>query len=348
MELFREPEDWQPAGIRTGWVACSDDVPVAVSLACRESGELLALAVDPEFRGQRLGRELLRQAEAWLFSHGWETISLAVDSGVPADFLLRQGWSAEGPAHEGRLIKKSDKPKLLLEEHWLEDPATGYGRLIRLSRGPADRTHPLCLILDGETYWRDMATGPVFRSIADSMPTGMTLAYIGHVSAADRHRDFTANVEYARFLGERVIPWLQQEVAGLADGGHLVVGLSLSGLMAVHLALRYPQLFGACISQSGSHWWDAEDFESVVERLEPVRGRFWLSVGTKETATDLRHPPTGLHQKISQIDGVKNAVRVLGEAGGVVNFHEFEGGHTGECWRDELKEAVRWCLMPEA
>ena len=36
----------------------------------------------------------------------------------------------------------------------------------------------------------------------------------------------------ARFIGEAVIPWLQREVAGLSDGGHIAVGLSLSGLMA--------------------------------------------------------------------------------------------------------------------
>ena len=73
-EWFRDPGLWEPAGIRTGWVACVDDVPVAVSLACVVMGEVLALAVQPEFRGRRIGRELLRQAEAWLFSYGWETI----------------------------------------------------------------------------------------------------------------------------------------------------------------------------------------------------------------------------------------------------------------------------------
>src|SRR5690606_20082832 len=103
-----------------------------------------------------------------------------------------------------------------------------------------------------------------------------------------------------------------------------------------------------CVSQSGSHWWDAGDFEETVKRHAPVRGRFWLSVGTKETATDLHHAPSGLHQTISQIEGVRHAVRILGEAGAVVNFHEFEGGHSGECWRGELEEAVRWSLQPDS
>jgi enterochelin esterase-like enzyme/GNAT superfamily N-acetyltransferase len=339
MEQFPEPEDWKPAGIRTGWVACSDDVPVAASLACRRSGELLELVVQPEFRGNRIGGELLRQAEAWLFSHGWKTISSA-----GSEFLLLNGWHAGEPESERLCIKTNDKPAFSLEEHWIEDPATGYARLVRLSRGPADRTHPLCLILDGEIYWRDLEAVPIFQSIADSMPSGMTFAYVGHVSAMDRHLDFTANEDYARFIGEKVVPWLQQEVAGLSGGGHAVVGLSLSGLMAFHLALRYPPLFNACVSQSGSHWWDYENFEETVKSHAPVGSRFWLSVGSQETQTDLHHPPTGLHQQISQVDGVKRAVQVLNQAGGVTHYNEFEGGHSRECWRNELEEAVRWSL----
>ena len=335
-EWFRDPEQWKPAGNRTGWVACSGEVPVAVSLACRLTGEVLALAVQPEFRGHRIGRELLRQAEAWLFSHGWETITWVGGS----EFLLEHGWQGEG----GRWIKANDKTAFSLEEHWIEDPATGYARLVRLSRGPTDRMHPLCLVLDGEIYWRDIEAVPIFEGIADSLSSGMTVAYVGHVSAAARHEDFTVNEDYARFIGERVVPWLRKEVAGLSEGGHAVVGLSLSGLMAVHLALRYPGLFGACVSQSGSHWWDYESFGETVSRHAPVPGRFWLSVGSQETQTDVRHPPTGLHQMISQVEGVKHAVEILRQAGGVVHYHEYEGGHARECWRDELDDAVRWSL----
>jgi len=292
VEWFRDPGEWKPAGNRTGWVACSDGIPVAVSLACRLTGEVLALAVQPEFRGRRIGRELLRQAEAWLFSHGWETITRVGGSG----FLLQHGWRGEGD----RWLKTNDKPAFSLEEHWIEDPAAGYARLVRLSRG--------------------------------------------HVSALARHEDFTANENYARFIGERVMPWLHEEVAGMGGGRHAVVGLSLSGLMAVHLALRYPQFFGACVSQSGSHWWDHGSFAETVRRHAPVRGRFWLSVGSQETQTDVRHPPTGLHQIVSQVEGVGNAVRLLRKAGAVVHYHEHEGGHARECWRDELEEAVRWAL----
>ena len=339
-------EEWKPAGTRTAWVACSDSVPIAVASACRRSGELLGLSVQPEFRSKRIGRELLRQTEAWLFSHGWGTISAACDpaSGMPVDFLIGRGWRMDEANGGSRLFKDNPGPRFALEEHWIEDAATGYGRLVRLSRGHATRAHPLCLVLDGESYWRDMAAVPVFEDITASLPSGMTVAYVGHVSALDRHQDFTANDAYARFIGEAVIPWLRREVAGLSQGGHMTVGLSLSGLMAVHLTLRYPEHFRSCISQSGSHWWDPEGFEEAVKRHSPLPARFWLSVGSKETATDLHHAPTGLHQKISQIEGVQHAAKVLDEHGAKVRYQEFDGGHSMEFWREELGDALRWAL----
>lgn len=341
----RPSADWKPAGACTGWVACSDDdIPMAAAFADRRDGKLLALFVHPDFRNKGIGNELLHQAEAWLFSHGWSSVSTS-SSNIPADFLLSRGWS-EDARTPGQLVKIHDGPTFSLEEHWIEDPETGYGRLVRLSRGPKDRIHPLCLVLDGETYWRDMAAVPVFEDLASSLPGGMTFAFVGHVSALARHQDFTGNLQYARFIGESVVPWLEREVSGLAHGGHLVLGLSLSGLMAVHLALRYPGCFRTCISQSGSHWWDHAEFGKTVEQHSPVTGRFWLSVGKSETATNRSHPPTGLFQEIPQVDGVKHAVDVLRRAGGETRYHEFDGGHSGECWRQELAEAIGWCVEP--
>lgn len=343
---LRATEDWKPAGICTGWVACAnDDRRIGAVLACRATGELLALIVHPEFQNKRVGGELLRQAEAWLFSHGWLVIT-ATSKHISENALLNHGWSHNSETPD-TFSKTNPAPTLLLEEHWIEDSATGYGRLVRLKRGPQDKAHPLCLVLDGETYWRDMEALPIFQEFAASLATGMTLAFVGHVSAVARHHDFIANEQYAHFIGEKVVPWLQQEVTGLKPQGHVVVGLSLSGLMAVHLALRYPQAFSACISQSGSHWWHHDEFQATVEQHAPVNGRFWLSVGNQEIATNLHHPPTGLHQKISQIEGVRSAVNILRQFGGIVYHHEFDGSHSTQCWKQQLPEALRWCMNAE-
>ena len=137
------------------------------------------------------------------------------------------------------------------------------------------------------------------------------------------------------------MPWLADEVSGLQEGGHLICGLSLSGLMAAYQALRYPQYFSTCLSQSGSHWWEYERFAEITRKQSPINARFWLSVGDQETETDVKHSPT-LIQECSQIEGVRKTANLLTEANGDVHFNQYRGGHTLQCWRDELGDAMVW------
>lgn len=335
-----------------GWVACIDAKPIAFALADREDGRLLIIAVVQEASGKGLARELMRQAEAWLFSHGWNEIKLTLpDEGHEhaLEFFLHLGWAHSQADGEGLRLKKSNpRTSIKLEEHFLDDPDTGYSRLVRLQRGPADEPHRLCLFLDGESYWRDMDAIPLLNDLLEggTLPP-MTIALVGHVSGAARHEDYTCNESYAHFIGDTVMPWLNKEVSGLDDCGHTICGLSLSGLMSVYLTLQYPQHFTGCISQSGSHWWKHEWFVEMARSKSPIDARFWLSVGDKETNVRVKHLPTGLLQEISQIEGVETAIRILEEIGGKVHYHKFHGGHSNECWRNELGHALHWIASNE-
>ena len=334
-----------------GWIVLLDGKPVGFAMANRSNGELWVVAVRPECEGRGLGRELMRQAEAWLFSHGWEEIWLtthADEQSRAAGFYRQLGWvdwKMEGDRH---LKKTNPRSTLKLEEHTVTGPATGYTRLVRLQRGPADQPHRLCLLLDGEHYWRDMDAVPVLNALSDraGMPR-MTFAFVGHVSGAARHEDYTCNDRYRHFIGEEVMAWLKEEVPMLQDHGHIIAGLSLSGLMAAYLTLKYPQHFDYCLSQSGSHWWNHEWFATMARQLAPIRARFWFSVGDRETEVNVKHPPTGLLQEISQIAGVEKAALVLQEIGGTVHYHVYHGGHSLQCWREELNEALPWLLRNE-
>jgi len=170
----------------------------------------------------------------------------------------------------------------------------------------------------------------------------MTIALVGHVSSAARHEDYTYNESYARFIGDTVVPWLNKEVPGLNDSGHVICGMSLSGLMSVYLTLQYPQHFSGCISQSGSHWWKHEWFAEIAKSKSPIDARFWLSVGNQETEVNIKHPPTDILQEISQIQGVEEASLVLKENSGEVHYHQYHGGHSYQPWLDELGPALQW------
>jgi len=334
-----------------GWIVLVDGKPVGFAMANHRNAELWVIAVLPGFEGQGFGRELMRQAEAWLFSHGWQEIWLTThieEDHRAVGFYRHLGWVDWKMEGDRYLKKVNSRPSFKLEEHRVTDPATGFTRLVRLQRGPLDQSHRLCLFLDGEHYWRDMDVVPDLNDLMDEgqLPR-MTLAFVGHVSGAARHEDYTCNEPYGQFIGGKVMTWLKKEVPTLKDHGHAIVGLSLSGLMATYLTLHYPQHFDGCLSQSGSHWWKHEWFAEMARLHAPTRARFWLSVGNQESQVNVTHPPTGLLQEISQISGVKKAAAVLQEIGGAVHYHEYHGKHSLQPWREELPDALLWLLTNE-
>jgi enterochelin esterase-like enzyme len=236
------------------------------------------------------------------------------------------------------------KPKqpIKLEDYTISDPAMGYSRPVHLLRGPANQPHRLCLFLDGELYLQKMNVLPVLDALLDrhALPP-VTFAFLDHLNLEARQQDYTCNDQFGRFIVEKVLPWLQQEIPGLQPGRHLIGGLSLSGLASAWLALQYPGHFRYCLSQSGSFWWNDERFAKMASQHKSLINRFnrfWLSVGDQETEVD--QPP-----EVSQIEGVKNAHRVLKTLGATVHYHEYHGGHDLKYWREELDEALPWLLV---
>lgn len=242
------------------------------------------------------------------------------------------------PGKLPRMAKPKAKRPIKLETHTVTDPAMGYSRPVHLLRGPANQPQRLCFFLDGELYLEKMEVFPVLEALLDrhALPP-ITFAFVDHLNMEVRQRDYTCNDQFGRFIVEKVVPWLQQEIPGLEPGHHLVGGLSLSGLASAWLTLQYPGLFLYCLSQSGSFWWNDERFTRIASQHEPITNRFWLSVGDQETEVD--EPP-----EVSQIVGVKNAHRVLKALGATVHYHEYHGGHDLKYWRNELGEALSWLL----
>ncbi|HET9944159.1 MAG TPA: alpha/beta hydrolase-fold protein [Actinomycetes bacterium] len=234
-----------------------------------------------------------------------------------------------------------------LEQHVVSSGE--YSRSIWYHAGPQDTPHALCIFLDGEHYTRDLDALPVLEALLGErgMPP-LSLVFVSHVSSdpgqadyAGRQTDFACNERYARYIATEVAQWAQARNKGIRATGHLICGLSLSGLQAAYVTCRHPGTFTRCLSQSGSFWW----LDGKEDRLSPTAAKFWLSVGDQETAEDVSHSPE-LFQKISQVAGVERAAASIEELGGTVRLHKFSGGHGPAPWREELAPALRWLLTP--
>lgn len=227
-----------------------------------------------------------------------------------------------------------------LEKHIISDSV--YSRRIRLLRGPAGQPQRLCLFLDGELYLVKMKVVPVLEALLHrgAIPP-VTFAFLDHLNMKARAQDYTCNDQFGRFVCEKVIPWLEVQIPELRPGGHLIGGLSLSGLASAWLARQYPGHFGGCLSQSGSFWWNDQYFAKMSAKSAPasasIKTRFWLSVGDQETDTD---DPL----EVSQVVGVKNVCKILKSLGATIHYHEYHGGHDLKYWRAELGRALGWLL----
>lgn len=158
--------------------------------------------------------------------------------------------------------------------------------------------------------------------------------------SASRHEDYLCNADYARFIAEDVVAWAKQRDPRIAGTDPMLCGVSLSGLAAAYTVAQHPGSFSAALCQSGSFWWLADHAMS----FPATRARYWLSVGTEEIETGVRHPPTGLFQRVSQIEGVESAAQSLASRGGTVHYNPYSGGHAFSCWRDELAPALGWLV----
>jgi enterochelin esterase family protein len=170
----------------------------------------------------------------------------------------------------------------------------------------------------------------------------MSFAFVAHESAAARHEDYTCNDRYARFIADDLLKWATSRLSSIRTEGNVVYGLSLSGLASAYIALTFPQVFSSSLCQSGSFWWNKQQFVALARDHSPIPSRYWLSVGDEETERDVVHPPTDMHQGISQIDGVQSAVDELEAGGAEVRHHLFSGGHDFGPWGDELCDALQW------
>jgi enterochelin esterase-like enzyme len=197
------------------------------------------------------------------------------------------------------------------------------------------------VFLDGELYVERVEAPVVMRRLQEQRAIPPTTAvFISHGGAAARHVDFVCSPAYARFVATTVIDRIRREYPNVHD--IVVAGLSLSGLAAAYVASRHPDIFRAAICQSPSFWWESGRFAEELGPATRPNQEFWICVGSQETEAGVSHPPSGLRQELTQVQGCASASAAFRENGYSINCREYDGGHDPECWRDDLALALPW------
>ncbi len=201
----------------------------------------------------------------------------------------------------------------------------------------------LCLLLDGEFYTEQLNAVEVVEGLLAAQEIPPTaFAFVSHLDNAHRHVDYICNDSFADYITCDLISELRRRCPSLAESGHAIGGLSLSGLAAAHALIRHPGTFSAALCQSGSFWWNEEWLTNQESNLS---GKTWyLSVGDGETQSGLSHQPSGMRQEVAQRDACERFAGKMESAGNQVRFEVFEGNHEMTPWAEELPEALRWLI----
>lgn len=159
-------------------------------------------------------------------------------------------------------------------------------------------------------------------------------------ASKDRSENLKCNDNFTKFLACEVMEYIRDKYNISSEAENNVIGgYSLGGLEASYTALKYPNVFGNVLSQSGSYWYKRDDYNSKdklwmineftsIERL-PIK--FYINVGDIEP-------------KISMIDTNVEFSEALKKLGYKVKFETFGSGHDYLCWGETLADGLKYLL----
>lgn len=205
-------------------------------------------------------------------------------------------------------------------------------------------SYGLLVLFDGQDF-----RGPIpIPTILDNLVAAkkirpLVAILVDNPSEESRDRDLECYPSFADFLAKELVPWARQRYRFSAEPERTIVGgVSLGGLNAAYCALRYPEVFGNVLSQSGAFWYfpgwqDQEESDTsplgwlirqfVTTRKLPIR--FYLEAGLFENDC----PDTMLTQNRRMRD-------VLEAKGYSVVYSEFAGGHEFLSWRGSVADGL--------
>lgn len=221
---------------------------------------------------------------------------------------------------------------------WVYTP-TGY-----YSEG---EPYHLLLLFDGDIFTTDVPAPTIFDNL---MADGLIPPFIAvMLDSPNRQRELYCHEPFTKFIANEIIPWLRQNYSVITDPHRTTVaGVSAGGLAAAFMGLRYPEIFGNVLSNSGAFGWAPEqstqnfwgweippEGEWLIRQYaacEKLSLRFHLDAGLLE---DQRDSPT---QTILQSN--RHMRDVLRAKGYWVHYSEFSGGHQYINFRATLADGL--------
>jgi enterochelin esterase family protein len=205
------------------------------------------------------------------------------------------------------------------------------------------RNPNLLIVFDGgTTYQYRIPTATILDNLYAAQKIDQTVAVFVDNGADARALDMTFSDAFVKFLGDELLPWVQQTYQFKADPTRTILcGDSLGGLLSAYAALRRPDAFGKVISQSGSFQFknqndsDRQPEWLVRQFANATKSNvfFHLDVGQMEDR------PEG-NDGSTLLDANRHLRDLLRTRGYAVHYVEVYSDHDPVHWRRTLPEAL--------
>lgn len=207
---------------------------------------------------------------------------------------------------------------------------------------PEGKPYHLLILFDGSGYVSLIPAPAVLDNLLAKGLIPPTVAVLVDSGGGEaRERELTCSPQFAEFITKELLPWVRQQYNVTSDPSQTVVGgASFGGLAAACVAMKYPEIFGNVLAQSGSFWWkpeSEEEYEWLTRQF--VAGpklpiRFYLQIGLLENLSVARpDSPTNLIASRHLRD-------VLQAKGYEVRLQEINGGHDFFNWQAALPDGL--------
>ncbi len=211
---------------------------------------------------------------------------------------------------------------------------------VQQARDPVSTGTSLAVLFDG----RPMIDAGIPETMSSLQEEGiigpLTTVYVESIEGSTtRGPTRVASLTDPVLLGRLVATlrgFLEQSEAVTADSSRRVVlGHSLGGNAALHLATNWPSLFGGAATASAALWWPGDEVHlsgsQIAAAVQTVAGlRLWMQAGTAEDP-DLLRCNRELWERADQL--------------GLDLVHvEHPGGHELSAWRHGLGQALPYLL----
>lgn len=192
---------------------------------------------------------------------------------------------------------------------------------------------------DGDQYIKTLQALNVFDNLMYKKEIPEVIAVFID-SDKNRAENMQCSHKYARFIGEELISFLKDNYSiSLKPEKNVIGGYSLGGLFAAYMGMKYSNIFGNVLSQSGSYWYKRDGFENrntiwineEYKKMGKLNLKFYINVGAIEPQVSMKNTNIEFKDYL-----IRN--------GYDVKFEEFSSGHDYIYWGETLADGLKYLL----